>query len=201
MFPADTVMYRDSFKHHSEHVEGPQLDQEEMTTVAVLGLQPGTEAWRGCHSTHTGPAACQSADGKEWGSAWGGEGKESISQKVCSHFPETQCHQQKSLKAEFSFGCALETRPWPAVWWEISNSQSGVWHLGNPGHSLGELCSLLCPGGIKVWTALLVLWSSRSNEQVPTVLLLAKQMPPSFEIPKYYKWKRGNRNLTSLVLM
>lgn len=81
MFPTDTVMYCDSFKHHSEHVEGPQLDQEEMTTVAVLGLQPGTEAWRGCHSTHISPAACQNADGKEWG-LWMGWGREGV------HFPE-----------------------------------------------------------------------------------------------------------------
>lgn len=122
-------------------------------------------------------------------SEWGGEGKDSISQKVCSHFPETQCHQQKSLKAGFSFGCALETRPWPAVWWEISNSQSGAWHLGKPGHSLGELCFPLCLDGIK-WPALLVLWSSRSNGQVPTVLLLAKQMPPKLWNPQILPMKK-----------
>lgn len=111
-------------------------------------------------------------------SEWGGEGKVPISQKVCSHFPEAQCHQQKSLKAGFSFGCTVETRPWPAVWWKISNSLSLA--SGKTWPFFGELFSPLCPDGIKVWTALLLLWSSRSNEQVPSVLLLLQQCPQNF---------------------
>lgn len=141
-----------------------------------LGLQPGTEAWRGCHSTHTHPAAWQNATARDEGSEWGGEGKESISQKVCSHFPETQCHQQKSLKAGFSFGCTSETGPWPAAWvlfWlyfrnraltcslveDLKLSQS-VWHLGTPSHSLG---SCFPPSALVEWRCELHSWYSEAQ--------------------------------------
>lgn len=193
MFLPDTVIHRDCFKHHSERGEGPQLDQEEMTASGcslVVTWHRGLEGL----PQHTHPSCCLPRCPE-----WGGEGKVSISQEVCSHFPEAQCHQQKSLKAGFSSGCTLETRPWPAVWWKISNSLSLA--SGKTWPFFGGAAFPLCPDGIKVWTALLVVWSSRSNEQVPSVLLLPQQNPQNFYTPKCYRLKRENRDLTSLVLM
>lgn len=40
---------------------------------------------------------------------------------------------------------------------DVRLSQSGIWHLGKPGHPLGELLSPLCPDGIKELTTHLVL--------------------------------------------
>lgn len=130
MFLADTVIYRDCFRHHSEHLEGPQLDQEEMTTSGCSLVYSLAQGFGGAATTQTPillPAKMLVA--RDEASGWGGEGKESISQKVCSHFPDTQCHQQKSPKARFSLGCTLKTRPWPAVWWKVSDCLSlfGIW--------------------------------------------------------------------------
>lgn len=152
--------------------KGHSLTWKKWQPVAV----PWLSAWhRGLEGLAQGthPSCCLPKC-----SEWGGEGKVPISQKVCSHFPEAQCHQQKSLKAGFSFGCTVETRPWPAVWWKTSNSLSLA--SGKTWPFFGELFSPLCPDGIKVWTALLLLWSSRSNEQVPSVLLLLQQCPQNF---------------------
>lgn len=177
MFLPDTVIYCDCFKHHTwgrATVRPGGNDNQWLFLGCHLSQRLG-----GAATTHTSillPAKMLMT--RNEASEWGGEGKVSISQKVCSHFPEAQCHQQKSLKAGFSFGCTLETRPWPAVWGKISNSLSLA--SGKTWPFFGELFSPLCPDRIKVWTALLLLWSSRSNEQVPSVLLLLQQSPQNF---------------------
>lgn len=77
-------MYRDCFRHHSEHVEGPLLDQEEMTSSGCSLVDSLAQRLGGAATTHTSvllPAKMLME--RNEASEWGGEGKESISQKVC----------------------------------------------------------------------------------------------------------------------
>lgn len=94
MFPPDTVIYHDCSKHHSEHVEGTQLDQEQVTTGGCCLVYSLAQRLGGAATTHTSillPVKMLMA--RNEASEWGGEGKDSISQKVWPHFPESQCCQ------------------------------------------------------------------------------------------------------------
>lgn len=78
---------------------------------------------------------------------------------------------------DLSSGCTSETGRRPAACWKMSNCpQAGTRHLGELDPPSRELFPPSVPiVRITLWTAHLVIWSSRGNRHVRSVLLLGRQ--------------------------
>lgn len=180
----DTVIYHGCFKHYSEHVEGPQLDQEEITTDCLSALTyrlpAGAQRLGGTATIHTFillSIKTLTAMNEPSLTRWGRKGV--LFPEGLFLFPRDAVLLIEKSKGR-SFGYILETGPRPVVRWKMSNcSQSGTRHLWKlDPHSRDLLSPSVLVVRITMWTAHLVIWSSRSDRQIQSVLLMRKQKPP-----------------------